>query len=169
MLISGLKKAYVGILTFGWGGPEKFEIQEYDFNSKFIETVVTKLVSFWNDHVKTGIPPAPVNNDDLKLVHPESNGNGITADDELVSHLEILKQFKQTRSEVDLSIKDIELIIKKTMGDHEFIVDGETTLATWKSGAPRSSFDSKSFRLDHPDLYQEYTKQSGPIRIFRLK
>ncbi len=170
MLISGLRKAYVGILTFGFAGPEKFEIQEYDFNQEFTDMVVAKLVSFWNDHVLTGIPPIPVNNDDLKIVYPESNGNGIIADDKLVSQCEMLQQFKQTRSEVDLSIKDLELAIKTIMGDNEFLVDNkEATLATWKSGVGRSSFDSKAFKQDHPDLYSEYSKQSGPIRTFRLK
>ena len=46
MLITGMRKAYVAILTFGFAGPEKFEIQEYEYDESFINLVVPKLVDF---------------------------------------------------------------------------------------------------------------------------
>jgi putative phage-type endonuclease len=169
MLISGLKKAYVAILTFGFAGPEKFEIQEYDFNPKYIQTVVTQLVSFWNGHVIPKIAPEPVTNEDLKLIFPESNGDVMLVDDDVLASFDVLSQLKETKKEVTQSIKNIEINIKKSMGNHEFLSDGDRTLATWKTGSPRSTFNSKLFREDHPSLYDEYLKQSDPIRTFRVK
>jgi len=170
MLITGMKKAYVAILTFGYAGPEKFEIQSYDYNPDFISALLPKLVAFWQDHVATGIPPAPVNNDDVKSLHPESNGTGITANQDLLEKIETLKEVKQTRANAEKLVKEIEVDIKSIMGDAEWITDEEDNkLVTWKSGVGRISFDSKSFKSDNPELYESYTKVSGPIRTFRIK
>ena len=47
MAVTGMKKAYVAILTFGYAGPESFEIQEYDYDKEFADMVVNKCVDFW--------------------------------------------------------------------------------------------------------------------------
>ena len=66
MLITGMKKAYVAILTFGYAGPEKFEIQEYDFDPEFAEMVQNKCVDFWFNHIVPEHPPEPTTEGDIK-------------------------------------------------------------------------------------------------------
>jgi len=170
MLVTGMKKAYVAIETFGFAGPEKFEILgPYDFDPEFAEMVVNKCVDFWMNHVVTQVAPEPMNDSDIKRVYPESNGHSLEASPELKTQIETLKQFKETKKEIDLSIKDLEIGIKKIMGDDEILTYGDDTLVTWKNGKPRESFDRKALEQDDAQLYEKYIKRSGPIRIFRVK
>jgi len=169
MLITGLKKAYVAILTFGYAGPENFEIQEYDFNPEFAEMVQNKCVDFWYNHIVPKHPPEATTNNDIKQLYPEANGHSLEASPELADKIRVLKNLKATKNEMDKNIKGIELDIKKLMKDAQSITYGEDTLATWKNNKPRTSFNQKEFKEDHPDLYQKYIKESGPIRVLRLK
>jgi len=56
------------------------------------------------------------------------------------------------------------------MSDSEAIVDGNgTVLLTWKSGKDKTSFDSKRFAEENPDLYDKYCKTVPGSRSFLLK
>lgn len=169
MAVTGMRKAYVAILTFGYAGPESFEIQEYDYDQEFADMVVNKCVDFWMNHIVPEHPPEVTTDSDIKQLYPEANGHSLEASPELATKIETLKQFKDAKKEMDQSIKELELDIKKTMEDAESLTYGEDTLATWRNSKPRTSFNQKSFKEDHPDLYEEYLKESGPIRVLRLK
>lgn len=169
MAIKGLKKAHVAILTFGYAGPESFEIQTYDYDEEFANMVINKCISFWLDHVVTEVPPKPVTDSDVKQLYPEANGHSLEASPELATKIESLKQLKATKKEMDQSVKELELDIKRTMETAESITYGEDTLVTWTNTKPRTSFNQKLFKEDHPDLYEKYLKEGGPIRTLRLK
>jgi putative phage-type endonuclease len=169
MAITGLKQAHVAILTFGYAGPESFEIQTYDYDEEFANMVINKCISFWLDHVVTQVPPKPVTENDIKQAYPQANGHSLEASLELASKIETLKELKATKKEMDQSIKEMEIDIKKTMEDAESITFGENTLATWRNTKPRTSFNQKQFKEDHPDLYEKYLKEGNPVRTLRLK
>ena len=169
MLITGLRKAYVAILTFGYAGPESFEIQEYDYNPEFAEMVVNKCVDFWYNHVVTEIAPDPSNAEDLKKMYPDSNGASMEASIELKHQIETLKELKSLKRDLEGSIKGLEVAIKSEMAGCELITFGEDTLATWKSSKPRKVFDRSDFQKSNPDEYAKYVKESGVSRTFRLK
>ena len=113
--------------------------------------------------------PKPVTENDIKQVYPQANGHSLEASLELASKIETLKELKATKKEMDQSIKEMEIDIKKTMEDAESITFGENTLATWRNTKPRTSFNQKEFKEDHPDLYEKYLKEGIPIRTLRLK
>ena len=66
--------------------------------------------------------------------------------------------------------KDLQDSLKMFMADSEAILD-ETgnVLLTWKSGKDRTSFDSKTFAAENPDLYAKYCKTVPGARSFLLK
>ena len=169
MAVTGMKKAYVAILTFGYAGPESFEIQEYDYDKEFADMVINKCVDFWYNHIVPQHPPEATTDSDIKELYPQANGHSLEASPELATKIETLKQFKATKKEMDQSIKELELDIKSTMEDAESLTYGEDTLATWRNSKPRTSFNQKDFKVDHPELYEEYLKEGGPIRVLRLK
>lgn len=169
MAVMGMKKAYVAILTFGYAGPESFEIQEYDYDKEFADMVINKCVDFWYNHIVPQHPPEATTDSDIKELYPQANGHSLEASPELATKIETLKQFKATKKEMDQSIKELELDIKKTMEDAESLTYGEDTLATWKNSKPRTSFNQKDFKVDHPDLYEKYLKEGNPVRTLRLK
>ena len=169
MAITGLKNAYVAILTFGYAGVEKFELQWYGYDEPFINKVKIKCVDFWLNHIVPQHPPEATTNSDIKQLYPEANGLSLEASPELAMKIQTLKQFKATKKEMDQTIKELELDIKTTMKDAESLTYGEDTLATWRNTKPRTSFNQKEFKEVHPELYEKYLKEGGPIRTLRLK
>ena len=169
MAITGLRNAYVAILTFGYAGVDNFEIQWYGYDEEFANMVINKCISFWFDHVVTQVPPQPITESDVKETYPHANGHSLEASPELADKIRVLKNLKATKKEMDQNIKGVELDIKKLMKDAQSITYGEDTLATWNNTKPRTSFNQKEFKEDHPDLYNKYLKEGNPIRTLRLK
>ena len=169
MLITGMKKAYVAILTFGFAGPEKFEIQEYDYDESFINLVVPKLVDFWTNHVQKKVAPEYTTESDVKKAYPESNNHSIEATSEIISAMDRIKDIKAKTKRLRKQHKSLELDIKKEMKDAHSIIDGDQTLATWKNGKPRKTFDKTLFSKDHSELYEQYIKTGDPYRTLRIK
>jgi len=169
MAITGLRNAYVAILTFGYAGVDNFEIQWYGYDEEFANMVINKCISFWLDHVVTKVPPQPITESDIKETYPHANGHSLEASPELADKIRVLKNLKATKKEMDQNIKGVELDIKKLMKDAQSITYGEDTLATWNNTKPRTSFNQKEFKEDHPDLYKKYLKEGNPIRTLRLK
>ena len=169
MLITGMKKAYVAILTFGFAGPEKFEIQEYDYDESFINLVVPKLVDFWTNHVQKKVAPEFTTESDVKNAYPEANNHSIEATSEIIDAMDRIKDIKAKKKVLDQELKSLELDIKKEMKDAHSIIDGDQTLATWKNGKPRKTFDKTLFKKDHSELYEKYIKTGDPYRTLRIK
>ena len=169
MLITGMKKAYVAILTFGFAGPEKFEIQEYDYDESFTNLVVPKLVDFWTNHVQKKVAPEFTTESDVKNAYPEANNHSIEATSEIIDAMDRIKDIKAKKKVLDQELKSLELDIKKEMKDAHSIIDGDQTLATWKNGKPRKTFDKTLFIKDHSELYEKYIKTGDPYRTLRIK
>ena len=169
MLITGMRKAYVAILTFGFAGPEKFEIQEYDYDESFINLVVPKLVDFWTNYVEKKVAPEYTTESDVKNAYPEANNHSIKATKEIISAMDKIKDIKAKKKALDQELKSLELDIKKEMKDAHSIIDGDQTLATWKNGKPRKTFDKTLFSKDHSELYEKYIKTGDPYRTLRIK
>lgn len=169
MLITGMKKAYVAILTFGFAGPEKFEIQEYDYDESFTNLVVPKLVDFWTNHVQKKVAPEFTTESDVKNAYPEANNHSIEATSEIINTMDRIKDIKAKKKALDQELKSLELDIKKEMKDAHSIIDGDQTLATWKNGKPRKTFDKTLFIKDHSELYEKYIKTGDPYRTLRIK
>ena len=169
MLITGMRKAYVAILTSGLPGEEKFEIQEYDYDESFINLVVSKLVDFWTNHVQKKVAPEYTTESDVKNAYPEANNHSIEATSEIISAMDKIKDIKAKKKVLDQELKSLELDIKKEMKDAHSIIDGDQTLATWKNGKPRKTFDKTLFSKDHSELYEKYIKTGDPYRTLRIK
>jgi len=169
MHITGRKKAYVAVLTFGYAGVDSFDIYEYEYKPEFIEVVIGNLVNFWNDHIITKIPPKAMTDSDVRRTYPEANGESIEASIDLINQFETLHQMKETKREIDMSIKDIEIEIKKSIGHYESVRDGERTLATYSNSKPRVTFDRKTFQIENPKLYDKYLREGSSYRTLRIK
>tara|TARA_R110000744_G_scaffold380512_1_gene501571 strand:+ start:2745 stop:3686 length:942 start_codon:yes stop_codon:yes gene_type:complete len=169
MHITGRKKAYVAVLTFGYAGVDSFDIYQYEYKPEFIKVVIGNLINFWNDHIITKIPPKAMTDSDVRRTYPEANGESIEASIGLINQFETLHQMKETKREIDISIKDIEIQIKKSIGHYESVRDGERTLATYSNSKPRVTFDRKSFQTENPKMYDKYLLEGSSYRTLRIK
>ncbi len=111
-------------------------------------------------------PEWPATYDDIVSTYPEASGS--TADISGYAHLlSELKDVQFQKKELATIEDELKAKIAGLLGDAETgLVDG-TAMVTWKNQS-RSSFDSKRFAADHPDLAEEYTK-SSTFRVLRVK
>jgi len=169
MHITGMRTAYVALLTYGYAGIDSFDIYKYEYKQQYIEDVINKCVAFWNNHILTNIPPEPITESDIKITYPEANGEVLVADNKLLEQFETLRQLKQTKKELDHSIKDLEIQIKNNIGHYETVNDGDNTIATYSNSKPRVTFDRKTFQTENPKVYNDYLVEGNSYRTLRIK
>ena len=81
--------------------------------------------------------------------------------------LDVLRELTVQKKELADQESELKARIGALLGVFEAgTVNGDVAV-TWRS-QPRTSFDSKRFEKDHPELFKEYQKESS-FRVMRLK
>ncbi len=167
MYVTGIHQAeliYIqGGLTFG-----RF-IVEYD--EEFAEFIAEKVTEFWNENVLGGKEPDAINVSDLAVKVPKSTPEkSIQADDTAKAQIAEIREKKAQYDALGKEIEALQDSLKMFMTDSEAILDETgSVLLTWKSGKDRTSFDSKTFAAENPDLYAKYCKTVPGARSFLIK
>ncbi len=167
MYVTGIHQAeliYIqGGLTFG-----RF-IVEYD--EEFAEFIAGRVTEFWNESVLGGKEPDAISVADLAVKIPRSTPEkSIEADADAIDQINVLREKKAIYDALADEIAELQNSPKMFMSDSEAIVDENgTVLLTWKSGKDKTSFDSKRFAEENPDLYERYCKSVPGSRSFLLK
>ncbi len=101
--------------------------------------------------------------DDAELLKGQrSSGSYVDPCDSVMENYERLRILREQAARIGYEIESIENRMKIHVGRH----DGITGLLSWKSFEERR-FDSKIFRTNYPDLYEQF-RIPGIRRIFRL-
>jgi hypothetical protein len=111
-------------------------------------------------------PEWPATYDDIQSTYPQASGS--TAD--ISDHAHLLAELRDVqfqKKELSTIEDELKAKIAGLLGDADAgVVNGEQVV-TWKNQS-RSSFDTKGFSKDHPDLVEKYTK-SSTFRVLRVK
>lgn len=164
--VSGFQQGAIAWLTQG----KDFGYSELTFVPEFYEWLVEQVDRFWIDNILGKKEPDLVSVEDVVTMFPNH-----VEEKDLVVDLDVFEKvvrLKEVKSEIDtleVERKSLEEQIKLVFKDNESLSYEGVTLATWKSGKGRESFDTKAFEKAYPDLYKEFTKQSAPIRRFLIK
>ena len=111
-------------------------------------------------------PEWPATYDDIVATYPEAS-SGVADLSEYAHLLGELKDVQARKKEMSATEDELKAKIAGLLGDADTgTVDG-ATVVTWKNQS-RTSFDSKGFSADHPDLAEKYTK-SSTFRVLRVK
>ena len=95
-----------------------------------------------------------MNNELVKI-----ENNEIIVDKDFV---EDFRNFKKLELEMELKEKDLKEKLKNAMekiGKDKFIIDGFS--ARIRAGFTKKAFDSKRFKEECPDIYEQYIKESN--------
>lgn len=167
MYVTGIHQAeliYIqGGLTFG-----RF-IVEYD--EAFANFIASEVQKFWIENVLGGKEPDAINVSDLAVKVPKSTPEkSIRADDTATAQIAEIREKKAQYEALGKEIETLQDSLKMYMTDSEAILD-ETgaVLITWKSGKDKTSFDSKTFATENPELYAKYCKTVPGARTFIIK
>jgi predicted phage-related endonuclease len=105
----------------------------------------------------------------VQKVYAPEPGKAIVADDELINYIVDLENTKRLIKELEADKAISEDQIARRMLDAETVTDAEGhVLLSWKQQKGRTSFDSKRFAQEHPELFSEYSREGSPFRVMRF-
>jgi putative phage-type endonuclease len=128
-MIKNCEKAVLSVLI---GGNEYREYTYYR-DQALEDRIIEEATTFW-DCVLNNTPPPPINIDDLKKMYCKPEPVGVTAPEELLKHIEIVKEAKLQSKELKEAEQNSKFEIMKYLGDAELLLDDRGyTVASWKA------------------------------------
>lgn len=167
---------YLGITGYSYGYLFIYERDTCEFyepiyierDEELIEELQRRVTRWWNIHMIGGNRPAPQNEEDLLILHPNSSdGKVVEASPtafQLYKELVEVRENKKALSEDETRLKNL---LKDEIGDAERMVLRGNTLLTWKSYS-RKRLDSKTLRKEKPEVYADYQTETS-YRRFSVK
>lgn len=167
MKVTGIHVCYLCWLTAG----REFGYVRLEYDPEFADWLAGEVDNFWQNYVIAGKEPDAISVSDLTVKIPRSTPEkSIEADDDAIDQINVLREKKAMYDALGDEIAELQNSLKMFMEDSEAIVDENgTVLLTWKSGKDKTSFDSKRFAEENPDLYDKYCKTVPGSRSFLLK
>jgi putative phage-type endonuclease len=167
LAVTGYSKAYFAVLI----GGQKFKWYEMPRDEELIKDITEMEKEFWKC-VETRTPPEIDGTesskkvldiifppDDTKPEKKELEGDtGMLLDD--------YEDIKEQISQLEEQKQEIENKLKNRLGEYEEGQFGDT-LITWKPIVSKR-FNSKAFKSEYPDLYEQFRKESS-YRRFMIK
>jgi predicted phage-related endonuclease len=142
---------------------------DVDADPELQRLILEAGAKFW-EHIENREPPPPLESGDVIDLPPAKGGEVVKVDSpEWIQTVRDLQQAREIKLQAEELEKDAKEKLQALMGDNQ-IVEGGDARVYWTL-QERSSFDSKAFKKDHPDLYKRYVRQTQtrPFRPFFLK
>ena len=163
LMVTGLSKAYVAVLI----GGNTFQIHEVYADTTVQDMLLAVEQEFWNK-VQNMIRPNIDGSDAAKIYLDNLYNTGGLKDELLLPEdaIEYIDEYLQACADEEvIKAKKQEATnhLKEYLKDHEQAICGNHKI-TWKS-VTTERFESKKFKEEHPDMYQQYVKQSCSRRF----
>lgn len=167
MAVTGYADAYISALI----GGNRYVERHIERDDALIDTLITRAQAWWNRHVVDGEMPAPTHEDGALLnqlwQHLDTDPIDLTADTAAI--LDDLRSVRAQIKTLGVYEDRLKADIKLALAEHtEGYVDGRLAV-TWRTSKPRTTFDTKAFAVDQPDLHAKYLRESKPVRTLLLK
>lgn len=166
MAVTGADRWYLACLIYQQG--MQYRVIERDEDA--INALIQVEKDFWLNKVMKHQMPAPdgsaAADDALTAAYSKSNPD-IEAVDITDITLDRYDEINALIDDLSAEKKLIEQSIKTEMKNSEKAFLGDRAIS-WKSYQGRESIDTKKFKKDHPDLFEEYKKVGKPYRRFTI-
>ena len=167
MAVTGCDKWYIACLI----GGNHFVWKEIPRNEEDITALIEAEMAFWEDNVKVGLMPDVDGSKSCSQALAERFPGGLADDIVLPENAETLlteiDELQEVESRIKEQVETKKNQLKTMIGDHEVAYAGERKV-TWKTQAGRVTVDSKKLKAEMPDVYEKYSKQGNPIRVFKI-
>lgn len=165
----GVAELRQGSLAWLSSGRE-FGYKDISLVPDFFQWIEEEVTKFWVDSIQGNVEPVATSVADVILKYNRhTDGKVVEITDEIYDAYLGLKQVKTEISALEERKAEFEERIKLCFGDAEAVSYGGKTIATWKAPKPSQKFDDKAFKMEHPDMYSEFTKEVQGSRRFLLK
>ena len=147
-------------------GGQDFRIYTINRDDDLINDLLQQGAAFW-ELVQNNIAPDPINYPEAVKKWAISDPTlSVQADDSLIDDLEQIQSIKAQVKELEAQEDEIKARVVYALKEAETLIYQGVKVATCKTQT-RTSFDSKAFEKDHPELYAQYKKQSS-TRVLRI-
>lgn len=167
MAVTNCEKWYIACLI----GGNHFVWKEIPRNEEDIMALINAERAFWEENVQGGIMPDVDGSKSCSQALAERFPGGVTDSitlpkeaDELLAEID---ELNEAADRIKDQIESKKNGIKLMLGDHEIAYAGDRKV-TWKTQAGRVTVDSKRLKAEMPDVYEKYSKQGNPIRVFKI-
>lgn len=177
-LIPSCKRCYVAVYFTGLTKGFKFMIVERD------DELIAKMQAFcrewWKRHIVEGEIPSPRTEKEVKMIFPSSKSASVLDISKLEEGSELRKKFGRYRklieeieefsSSREEEADSLKAEIVSRMGENEILADGDSVLATFKSGKDtvRDVVDWEAVARElgtvTPELVKKHTRQGVVVR-----
>lgn len=165
--VGGFDTAYVAVV---FASKREMRWYRYDRNLELEEKLINRELDFWINNVKADVCPEPVNEKDILTLYKETNSTPIIADENIESHIKLLRIFKGHLQEAKARVDALQEQIALFMKDSDTLLDfSGKIIATWKFTKPIQRFDAKQLRHDDPIMWEKYMRTDEPQRRFVVK
>lgn len=167
MMVTGCDIWYIAVLI----GGNHFVYKEIPRNEEDIAALYAAEKEFWEKNVRGGEMPDVDGSDSytdaLRKRFPGGDMEAITLPEAAAGIVTRLDELKETEKNVKEGIKKAQNELCEMLGNCEIGYIGERKI-TWKTQAGRTTIDSKKLKAEMPDVYEKYSKQGNPIRVFKI-
>jgi len=116
-----------------------------------LEVYIKKVAyHFWHNHVLKKVPPK----------------NAIYGTTEINKKIINLRTINEQLKPLNKSKEELKTEIKEFMGDREFLISPDSKEITKYTKCTKENFDKEQFKLDYPDLYQQYVTETEQRRFY---
>lgn len=159
LAVTGLEKAYIACLI----GGQKFVYKVIHRDEELIETLIEIEKDFWTNNIQKKIPPALDGSDASKsildIMYPRAiKSEVLTLSNDIENLINKRNVLIENKKNLKEEIQEIDNKIKETMGENEVAITDNFKLKWSNYNVKR--FDSKSFRIENPSIYDNYLKET---------
>jgi len=154
---------------FALFGGQKIRCYNIKADVEVWEYMIDIYARFWR-HVEDETPPELTTLSDVNRAYRQSVETSIVLSREAVDAISQIANIRQEMKELEMRAEELELAVKRELGKSEAGTDDNgRPLVTWKIRKPRETFDASRFRLENPELYNQYVVEGSVARPFLLK
>mgnify|MGYP002682107583 CR=1 FL=1 len=165
MGLSGIHKGVIAWLS----GSLEFDYIDVEFNQELFDIGLNAACDFMFNNVYANIPPEVNSGDDVSRAYPvHVDGKALEATDSIVEMVREISVLRDRVKDHETNLKEKEDQLKILMGDNETVTYMGEKIATFKFQKGRTMFDSKTFKAEHPELYDRYEKEGNGYRVLRI-
>lgn len=167
---------YLAVLGFQYGylavliGGNKFRYMRVERDEALIQSLIEIESRFWNENVVKGIPPewdgSEASTETLSKLYPGGLPDAIELPATAQDLIEQYESASQLEKHAAVQKEEAANKLKGLLGDNETGWCG-TKKVSWKT-ITSNRLDTKALKEDHPEIYEEYLKESS-YRRFGIK
>lgn len=164
LCVTGFDRGYIAYLV----GGNRLEWFTVEADPGLLNMVYSLESDFWR-HVETKTPPPIVHSDEIALLYQTSQAVAMNATEDLYLDAIMLRGYVTQIKELEEKAEEIKERIKLALVDHDTLLWEGKPIATWKTSKASRRLDAKALGKNHPELVEQYTKETPGARPFLLK